>query len=110
VEMLPEVLSKMKKIPRGRLLSRLSEKGVEILTDARVTAIEEGRVCITKKDGASCMPSADTVIVAVAPTPENSLVEAMRGQIADVVAVGDAAHPGTIGSALRSATEVALGV
>jgi NADPH-dependent 2,4-dienoyl-CoA reductase/sulfur reductase-like enzyme len=108
VEMLPEVLPKMKKIPKGRLLARLSQKGVTILTNAEATSIETKKVCVTQKDGEACMPSADTVIVAVQPEPENALEKALEKQVNQVSVVGDAAVPGTIGSALRSATEVAL--
>jgi pyruvate/2-oxoglutarate dehydrogenase complex dihydrolipoamide dehydrogenase (E3) component len=39
VEILPDVLTRMKKIPKGRLLDRLKQKGVSIVTDAEVERI-----------------------------------------------------------------------
>jgi pyruvate/2-oxoglutarate dehydrogenase complex dihydrolipoamide dehydrogenase (E3) component len=108
VEMLPEVLPRMKQIPKGRLMARLSEKGVTILTNAEVTSIETNKVCVTQKDGGACMPPADTVIVAIEPERENDLLKALEGKGGEVLGVGDAVAPGTIGSALRSATLAAL--
>jgi 2,4-dienoyl-CoA reductase-like NADH-dependent reductase (Old Yellow Enzyme family)/thioredoxin reductase len=110
VEMLSEVLPKMKKIPKDRLMARLSEKGVTILTNAEATSIERNKVCVTQKDGGACMPPADTVIVAIEPERENDLLNALEGKIGEVFGVGDAVAPGTIGSALRSATRAALDI
>jgi hypothetical protein len=46
--------------------------------------------------------------VAVHPVPENALFEALQGKVKELVIVGDAARPGNIGSALKTATEAAL--
>jgi 2,4-dienoyl-CoA reductase (NADPH2) len=108
VEVLPDVLTKMKKIPKGRLLSRLSEKGVTIFTETHVTSIEKNRMRLTKKDGEEFELETDKVIIAIDAEPEDSLLQALEGKVEQVTAVGDAASPGNIGSALRSATEAAL--
>ncbi|MFH1673696.1 MAG: FAD-dependent oxidoreductase [Pseudomonadota bacterium] len=110
VELLPKVLTKMKKIPRERLISRLSEKGVAIFTETRITSIEKNRVHLTRKDGEEFMMEADQVIFAIHAQPEDSLLQELKGKIKQVIAVGDAASPGNIGSALRSATEAALNI
>ena len=108
VEILPKVLTRMKKIPGERLLSRLSEKGVTIFTETRITSIEKNGARLTKKDGEEFMVEADKVIFAINAEPQDSLLQALKGKIKQVVAVGDAASPGHLGSALRSATEAAL--
>jgi pyruvate/2-oxoglutarate dehydrogenase complex dihydrolipoamide dehydrogenase (E3) component len=108
VEILPNVLTRMKKIPGERLLSRLSEKGVTIFTETQITSIEKNGVHLTKKDGEEFMVEADKVIFAINAEPEDSLLQALKGKIKQVVAVGDAASPGHLGWALRSATETAL--
>ena len=110
VEILPKVLHRMKKIPRERLLARLSEKGVTILTETQVTSVEENSVLLRKKGGEIFSLKVDNVIIAIDSEPENSLVNALKDKIEEVVAVGDAASPGNIGSALRSATSVALSI
>ena len=108
LEMLPEVLPKMRKIPKERLLLRLSKKGVRIMTDSKATSIESGSVCVTQKNGQACTPPADTVIVAIHPERENRLLKALEGKVKMLIAVGDVAEPGNIGTALKSATEAAL--
>ena len=108
VEILPVVLTGMKKIPKGRLLSRLSEKGVTIFTETQTTSIKENIVHLRKKDGEELSIEADKVIVAIRPEPEDSLFQALKDKMKKVIAVGDATSPGNIGSALRSATKAAL--
>ncbi len=108
VEMLSDVVCKMKKIPRQRLLSRLSDKGVTVLAETQVTSIEKDRVHIRGKDGREIVLEADQVILSVCPEPENSLLTALNGRIKEVFCVGDAVSPGNIGVALRSSTEAAL--
>ncbi|OGQ96944.1 MAG: hypothetical protein A2521_11805 [Deltaproteobacteria bacterium RIFOXYD12_FULL_57_12] len=110
VELLPEVLGRMKKIPRQRLLARLQEKGVTVLTETRLVAIEKDGVRLLDKEGRKRLLAADNVITAVNAVAENSLVEALAGKIGRVVAVGDALTPGNLGAALRSATETALAI
>jgi 2,4-dienoyl-CoA reductase-like NADH-dependent reductase (Old Yellow Enzyme family)/siroheme synthase (precorrin-2 oxidase/ferrochelatase) len=108
VEILPKVLTRMKKIPGELLLSRLSEKAVTIFTETRITSIEKNGARLTKKDGEEFMVEADKVIFAINAEPEDRLLQALKGKIKQVVAVGDAASPGHLGWALRSATEAAL--
>ncbi len=108
VEMLPEVLSRMKDIPRARLLSRLAAKEVNILTDTRVTDISGTVVSLEKKDSQRLRIEADQVILAVGARSKNSLADELMGKVKEVIAIGDAAQPGNLGSALRSATEATL--
>ncbi len=108
VEILPDVLTRMKKIPGERLLSRLSEKGVTIFTETRIASIEENRARLTRKDGEEFVVEVDKVIFAINAEPADSLLHALKGKIEQVVAVGDAASPGHLGLALRSATGAAL--
>jgi thioredoxin reductase len=72
------------------------------------SAIKENAVHLRKKDGEELSIEADKVIIAIRPEPEDSLFQALKDKIKQVIAVGDAASPGNIGSALRSATEAAL--
>ncbi len=110
VEILPQVLHRMKKIPKERLLLRLSEKGVVIYTETEITSIEDSRVHLRKKDGHPFTLTADTVIFSINAEPEDSLLHRLRGKVKQVMAVGDAASPGNLGSALRSATAAALNI
>jgi len=110
VEILPDVLHRMKKIPKQRLLARLSQKDVAILTETRITAIEKNRVVLQKKDGSTFELEADRVIFAIDVVPENRMVEDLKGRVKQVMAVGDAEFPGNLGAALRSGTAAALNI
>jgi 2,4-dienoyl-CoA reductase-like NADH-dependent reductase (Old Yellow Enzyme family)/thioredoxin reductase len=108
VEIMPQVLCRMKKIPRQGLMSRLSDKGVKILTETALTSIDENVVHLKRKDGQEVVLDADQVIFAICPEPENSLLTALEGKVEQIVGAGDAVCPGNLGSALRSGTEVGL--
>jgi len=110
VEILPDVLSRMKKIPRQRLLARLSKKDVTIFTETRIIAIEKNRVLLQKKDGSPFELEADKVIFAIDAVSEDRLVKDLKGTVKQVMAVGDAASIGNLGAALRSGTAAALNI
>ena len=108
VDIAPAVLARMKKIPKERLLKRLSEKGVRLYEETRVVAIEEKKVRLKKKDDSEFILEADLVVIGINAQPEDSLFHKLQGDVREVIAVGDAAAPGNLGAALRNATEVAL--
>jgi len=110
VEIAPAVLARMQKIPKDRLLARLSEKRVQLYVETRVISIEEKKVRLKKKDGSEFMLEADLVVIGINAHPEDSLYHTLRGKVKEVIAIGDAAAPGNLGAALRTATEVALNI
>jgi pyruvate/2-oxoglutarate dehydrogenase complex dihydrolipoamide dehydrogenase (E3) component len=110
VEILPDLLPRMKKIPRQRLLARLSQKGVAIFTETQIAAIENHQVLLRKADGSGLKLEADRVIFAIDAVPEDRLVEHLKGRVKQVMAVGDAQATGNLGAALRSATAAALNI
>jgi thioredoxin reductase len=73
-------------------------------------SIKENSVQLRKKDGEIFTIRVDNVFFSINAEPENSLVTALKSKIKEVLAVGDAASPGNIGTALRSATEAALNI
>lgn len=106
VEMLEEVLPKMKSMPKQDLLERLNAKNVRVLTSTKAVGIEPDKVVVEHSDGSKEDLRAETVIYAVGSRPENKLAEALSGEI-EVYAVGDAITPGNLGDALRSAVRTA---
>ncbi len=108
IEILSQVLSKMKDIPREDLLNRLKEKKVNILTETEAVSIEKGKLQIKDKTGNHSFLQADSVILSIGTVPENSLLRSISGKVPEVYVIGDAAQPGNVGSALRSAAKIAL--
>jgi NADPH-dependent 2,4-dienoyl-CoA reductase/sulfur reductase-like enzyme len=108
IEIAPAVLARMKKIPKDRLLKRLSEKGVHLYEDTQVISIEDKTVHLKRKNRETFSLEADLVVLGIGAQSENSLFYALHGRVKKVVAVGDANSPGNLGAALRNATETAL--
>ena len=108
IEVLPDILNKMKTIPRADLLNRLQQKKVEILTQTEVLSIEQGKVWIKDKEGKRSFIEADSVIYSIGSVSENSLLSPLKEKISEVYIIGDAAEPGNAGNALRSAAGAAL--
>jgi 2,4-dienoyl-CoA reductase-like NADH-dependent reductase (Old Yellow Enzyme family)/thioredoxin reductase len=108
VEIMPQVLCRMKKIPKQLLLKRLSDKGVNILTETEPVSIEENTLHLKTKNGQEFALEADEVIFSICPETENSLLTALEGKVHQLVGAGDAVCVGNLGSALRSGTEAGL--
>jgi 2,4-dienoyl-CoA reductase-like NADH-dependent reductase (Old Yellow Enzyme family)/thioredoxin reductase len=108
VELCEEPLRRMKEIPREELLNRLKEKGVTIITNSKITAIERGKVLIEDKNGVKTDLKADSVIVAVGSTKVDFLFESLKNSVEEIYCIGDSKESGNLGAALRSATEVGL--
>jgi 2,4-dienoyl-CoA reductase-like NADH-dependent reductase (Old Yellow Enzyme family)/thioredoxin reductase len=108
VEMLEEPLHRMKEIPKRALLGRLKKKNVEILTSTKVIAVEAGKVSVEGNNGVRKELTADAVIFSTGSLPADSLSGLLRDSVEEVYVVGDARTPGSLGAALRSATDVAL--
>jgi 2,4-dienoyl-CoA reductase-like NADH-dependent reductase (Old Yellow Enzyme family)/thioredoxin reductase len=108
IEIAPAVLARMKKIPKERLLQRLSEKGVRLYESTRVVSIEDKKVRLKNEDDTEFLLEADLVVLGINAWPENRLLKDLQGKVKKVIAVGDAAAPGNLGAALRNATEIAL--
>ena len=108
VEIAPQVLARMKDIPRARLLARLADRNVQIYTETQVVSIEARKVRLKKKDGSEFRLQADLVVLGINAQSEDVLFHKLQDKVKEVIAVGDAASPGNLGAALRNATEVAL--
>ncbi|MBI5740743.1 MAG: FAD-dependent oxidoreductase [Nitrospirae bacterium] len=110
VEILPDALSKTKDIPKEDLLKRLKRGNVKIMTETEAVSIEPGKVRIKDKGGNLSFLPADSVIVSIGIVSENFLSQPLKEKIPEVYAIGDAAEPGNVGTALRSALKAALSV
>ncbi len=108
VDIAADILSNMKKIPKERMLVRLKQKGITILTETSLISIENNEAMLRNVDGTEQRLKTDHVIVSVGSISERSLAKQLEGQIDDVYVVGDAANIGNLGSALRDATKTAV--
>lgn len=107
-EMTRSIGSGIEGITRRRIVRALRDEGVEILTEARVTAIEPGRVIYETTDGQHAAP-VDLVALAVGWRPRGGALAAALSD-REVVLVGDAQDPADFVAATGTAALAALTV
>jgi 2,4-dienoyl-CoA reductase (NADPH2) len=88
---------------RWVLLKELEIRGINLVTEARMKDIQQGRVVYTDSQGKDVTIPADSVILAMGSRPENSLAKSLeQAGIDNVRVIGDANKIGRIGDALDS--------
>ena len=95
---------------RRMLLERLIEAGVEILVQARLTAIERGRVRYDRLGVSDEIAPVDTVVLAAGAQPRRELAEALAASGVPLHVIGDAAQPANIAEAIRAGFEAGYGL
>ena len=105
VEMREKIAADMDNISRLKLLHELAEAGVRTLPSTVLDHLETGLACLSGNtaDRICC----DTVVEAVGAVPDRALCEALYQNGIPFIAVGDAAHIGKIGEAVRSGFDAA---
>jgi 2,4-dienoyl-CoA reductase-like NADH-dependent reductase (Old Yellow Enzyme family)/thioredoxin reductase len=88
------------------LRNRIIEKGIQFFANAPVTEINEKGVYIVFDERLAFIP-ADTVVMAVGVKPENRLIEALKGIVPEVYAIGDCVQPRDLMEATREAAKLA---
>lgn len=101
IEVLKRAANDMFAMVRRRLMDDLRSRKVVLLTSTCCEAILDGSVLVTTADGKRENIPADTVIVAVGYQPNNSLLEALKGQAAETYCIGDASKPRRICDAVQ---------
>ncbi|MFH1639998.1 MAG: FAD-dependent oxidoreductase [Chloroflexota bacterium] len=93
---------------RPRLLARLTEKGVTMLTGVTYHEANEKGLVITTGEGERKVLEADTIVLAAGATPNQALYREIKGKIPEVYPVGDCVSPRNIAEALREGFEIGL--
>lgn len=93
VEMLPKIAATLESITRKVLINQLKERGVEILTEHKLSRVEDNGVFVTDKEGREFFIEADRMIVAVGNRPDNRLYEEIRSLDLEVYQIGDCLEP-----------------
>ena len=91
---------------RKALLPELGRLGIRMLTETRAEEIRDGRVHYRHGASQRGHAPAALVVAALGVIPEDGLQRALEAEGWTVHAVGDCAGPGSIGDAIRAATEL----
>ncbi len=87
---------------RWIILQQLARLNVNIITEAEVTAVINGRVFYSRGDE-EAVEQFDTVINSTGTMSEKSLAESLAAENIRFIEIGDCTEPGTIGDAIHSA-------
>jgi 2,4-dienoyl-CoA reductase-like NADH-dependent reductase (Old Yellow Enzyme family)/thioredoxin reductase len=107
VEMLPEIALDLEPVSRQDLLSRLEEKRVRILTETKITSIEENRVHVRKDGEEESVIDSQWVVSCLGYRPVNSLEKPLKDKMSKVHPIGDCFKPRMIIHAVSEAYDVA---
>jgi 2,4-dienoyl-CoA reductase (NADPH2) len=95
-------------ITRRHLVRTLRRAGVELVTHATVTAIEDGRVLFERRDGSVGEVEADVVALALGWTPRGNHLARIPG--VEVIVLGDAAQAADFVAAVNAGADAGLAV
>jgi 2,4-dienoyl-CoA reductase-like NADH-dependent reductase (Old Yellow Enzyme family)/thioredoxin reductase len=108
VEMLPLLASDMPAMPRTYMLQVILPKwGIMSFANTKIMEITDDGVVTLQKDWSSRTLEADTVINAMGYVPNNSLGEALSGEVRNLYMIGDCVKPRNILNAIHEAAYVA---
>ena len=85
---------------RMHLLRLLADANVKIFTDTNILEIIDKGVAIADKGGRKGILEADSVVLASGFKPDTSLLEALKGKVPQVYAIGDCVEPRKVMNAI----------
>jgi len=106
VEMLEDVALDMANEARHLLMQRLREKGVTILTSAKVKEILDDGVLFIRDGQEESIHNADTIVLALGAKPVDHLFEEIKDKVVEVYVIGDAKEPRKVLEATADGAEV----
>lgn len=110
VEALPALMSSGEAVPhpnKSMLLDIFEQEKIKILTNTKLTGIDENGAIVTCADKTQKTVKADTVVIAIGFKPLPSMARALQENGFEVYEVGDGKHVGNILTAVWDAYEVA---
>lgn len=90
---------------RSVLVQRLQHKGVDMITEATVSTIDETSVSYLQQGESHTIQNVDTVILAVGYQSNNALYQEIKDSVSCHI-LGDASKPGKIKQAIASSYQV----
>ena len=107
VEMLADIALDIGMYNRPYLMERLAQWGVKAITGVQVKEITDDGVVVEKEGRRETISGFDTVILAMGVKPVNKLADQLKGKVAEVYVIGDAAEPRRVVDAISEGAEIA---
>jgi pyruvate/2-oxoglutarate dehydrogenase complex dihydrolipoamide dehydrogenase (E3) component len=93
VEMLPKIGQPLESITKKVLLKQLQDNHVEMLTECRLSRIEDNGVVVTGEDGKERFIQADRVIITIGNRPDSRLYDQIAPLGYETHQIGDCLEP-----------------
>jgi NADPH-dependent 2,4-dienoyl-CoA reductase/sulfur reductase-like enzyme len=93
VEMLPKIGKALESITRKVLIQELNENHVEVMTECKLSRVEDNGVVVSDGDGKERFIAAERVILAIGNRPDNYLYEQLRPLGYELHQIGDCLEP-----------------
>jgi len=103
----PSLGSELSIVRRWRVLDNLKEQGVDLLTNIKVSAISDKTVDYLNKDEVCQQLEADSVVLAIGASPDDSVAKSFQDCNVPVTNIGDGAEIGFIEGAIQSGFDAA---
>jgi 2,4-dienoyl-CoA reductase-like NADH-dependent reductase (Old Yellow Enzyme family)/thioredoxin reductase len=90
------------------LNKRLREKEVQILTLTKAIRFEKDGLWVEDPQGTRKLDGFDSIVLALGWSPNDEMVESLKGKVPEVYVIGDASKPREVMEAVLEGEEVAL--
>ncbi|HOP48279.1 MAG TPA: FAD-dependent oxidoreductase [Desulfobacteraceae bacterium] len=100
VEMLPDIGEGLETMTKKILVKNLINNNVQIMTEFKVTRVEDNGVFVTGKGNDEIFIEAERVVIAAGFRPENSLYEKVKNLGYEIHQIGDCLEPRSAKSAI----------
>jgi pyruvate/2-oxoglutarate dehydrogenase complex dihydrolipoamide dehydrogenase (E3) component len=109
VEMLPKPAADMEGTSRALLLERLPASGICLKLSTKVEQVRDGRVWVESEEGKGCL-EAETIVLALGAHPNKEILQALKGKVSQLFAVGDCLEPRRAREAIHEGFAAAMKV
>ena len=93
VEMLPKIGRGLEAMTKKIILKKLEESNVQIMTEIRLTRIEDNGATVKDKYGMELFVEAEKVIIAIGTRPDKRLYEKIKSLEYEIHQIGDCLEP-----------------
>ncbi|MBW2168235.1 MAG: FAD-dependent oxidoreductase [Deltaproteobacteria bacterium] len=100
VEMLPRIGKPLESITRKVLLNELKANNVKVMTEFKLSKVEENGVYVVGKGGEEQFLEAERVVIAIGNRPDNRLYNQIKSLGYEIHQIGDCLEPRSAKSAI----------
>jgi 2,4-dienoyl-CoA reductase-like NADH-dependent reductase (Old Yellow Enzyme family)/thioredoxin reductase len=93
VEMLPKIGTGLETMTKKILRQKLNENKVRIMTDTRLTRVEDNGAILTDQDNQDIFLEAEKIVIAIGTRPDNRLYERIKAMGYEIHQIGDCLEP-----------------